>query len=138
MAGQFSNFGQEQILSWLTGGGPTPPAGFFVALFTTAPGASAPGTEVVGNGYARVEAPLAVTPGSNPVNMANPSAIVFAAATANWGTITHIGLFDAATGGNFWGFATVNAPGTQTPTPVAVNTGQGFQINPGQLVVSLT
>lgn len=76
----------------------------YVALFTTKPGEDGTGgTEVSGGGYAR-EATTAAD--WNTATLADPSvidnanAIDFGTATADWGTITAAGLYDAATGGN--------------------------------------
>jgi len=79
------------------------------ALFTSAPNDAGGGTEVSGGSYARV---AVATAGSNfTVNSGDPSSavnavdITFPIATANWGTITHFGIFDASTAGNmrYWG-----------------------------------
>jgi hypothetical protein len=96
----------------------TAPSGLYVALFTAAPSDSGGGTEVSGGSYARVNlapstANWASTGGAgtttNPSagtsgTTSNNSAITFAAPTANWGVITHVGVFDASTSGNllFW------------------------------------
>jgi len=88
------------------------PAGVFVALFTAAPTDAGGGTEVAGGGYARVNlAPLdtnwkatqgGVSGASSGAGglTSNAVAVLFPAPSAPWGTVTHFGLFDAATGGN--------------------------------------
>jgi hypothetical protein len=98
------------------------PAGLYVALFTAAPSDAGGGTEVTGGGYAR--APLAPTDAnwkatqggtsgassgssgltSNAVGLAYPQP------TANWGTVTHIGVFDAAAAGNLLVWSPLAAP----------------------------
>jgi hypothetical protein len=90
----------------------TKPAALYVALFTAAPSDSGGGTEVVGGSYARVNlAPLdtnwvatqggtAGTSSGSSGLTSNAVAITFPAPTANWGTVTHFGIFDAASGGN--------------------------------------
>ncbi|MEO8680392.1 MAG: hypothetical protein ABI665_15175 [Vicinamibacterales bacterium] len=90
----------------------TKPTGLYVALLTAAPSDAAGGTEVTGGSYARVNlAPLdanwkatqggtsGASSGTGGVT-SNASAITFPAPTANWGTVTHFGIFDAASGGN--------------------------------------
>lgn len=76
----------------------------YVALFTTAPAADdgSGAVEAGGGAYARVQAAAASwgPAGAPPPLLANGAAIVFPAATANWGTIVAAGLYDAATGGN--------------------------------------
>lgn len=88
------------------------PAGLYFALFTAAPSDAGGGTEVAGGGYARVNlAPLdtnwkatqggvsGVSSGAGGVT-SNAVAITYPAPTGNWGTVTHFGIFDAASGGN--------------------------------------
>jgi hypothetical protein len=87
----------------------TPPTSVFIALYTTDPTDADTGTEVSGGGYARTQvnpngggAPqfnLAVADGAGAM-VANADDIEFSAATASWGTVTHFGIKDAATGGN--------------------------------------
>jgi hypothetical protein len=88
------------------------PAGLWVALFTAAPSDAGGGTEVAGGGYARVNLPpsdsnwRATQGGTSGASTgtsgatANAVPITFAAPSANWGTITHYAIFDAATAGN--------------------------------------
>jgi len=86
----------------------TPPAQLYLALFTTAPTDTAPGTEPSGGGYARQ--PFAFGPPTgNPARASNTADILFPVATAPWGTVTHVGIFDAATGGNMLGWAPLSA-----------------------------
>ena len=70
----------------------------FIALFTAAPSDSGGGTEVSGGSYARKQ----VTAGFTVVNGSaeNTADVEFITATADWGTITHIGFFDAVSAGN--------------------------------------
>lgn len=88
------------------------PAGLYIALFTGAPTDAAGGVEVTGGAYARVNlAPLdtnwkatqggtsGASSGTGGVT-ANAVQITFPAPTANWGTVTHFGIFDAASAGN--------------------------------------
>lgn len=102
----------------------TAPATLHFGLFTAAPSDSGGGTEVTGGSYARV----AVTP--NSTNFANTqnsgtgvstgtggltqnlTAITFAAPTANWGVVTHFGVFDASSGGNLLCWAALTASKT--------------------------
>jgi hypothetical protein len=82
----------------------TAPAAVYSALFTAIPSDAGGGTEVSGNGYSRVEVnPLdanwAAPAGGNGVT-SNVSAITFPTPSASWGTVTHFGIFDAASAGN--------------------------------------
>jgi hypothetical protein len=80
-----------------------------VGLFTAAPSDAGGGTEVSGGSYARVQRdPLdanwtATAGGDGETD--NAADLVFPTPTANWGTITHFGIFDATSVGNllYWG-----------------------------------
>lgn len=90
------------------------PANIYFALFTAAPSDSGGGTEVTGGSYARVaivprDENFNATQGGNTT--ATPSSgtggltdnaieITFPTPSANWGTITHTGVFDNSSGGN--------------------------------------
>jgi len=75
----------------------TAPTAIYLALYTSDPTDADTGTEVSGGGYARQQ--VTFTAPSNGV-ITNTADIVFPEATADWGTITHLGLHDAVTGGN--------------------------------------
>ena len=82
----------------------TKPTVLAIALFTAAPSDSGGGTEVTGGSYARVDHPpldanWTATSGTDG-QTDNNSVITFPAPTANWGTVTHFGIFDALTTGN--------------------------------------
>lgn len=101
-------------------GSMTKPTVLAVALFTAAPSDAGGGTEVTGGSYARVQRdPLDAnwTAASGTDGLTdNAAAITFPAPTANWGSITHFGIFDATAAGNllFHGALT---------TPKTVNSG---------------
>jgi len=93
------------------------PATMYAALFTAAPSNAGGGMEVAGGGYARVgiAGSLATWSGTQGAGttaastgasgrISNNEPIAFPAPTADWGTATHDGLFDAATVGHllFW------------------------------------
>jgi hypothetical protein len=87
----------------------TPPAAVYVALYTAAPSDSGGGTEVSGNGYARVEATFGAASGGE---ISNSSAVTFDPATGSWGEITHFGIFDAASSGNLLDHGALTTPKT--------------------------
>ena len=76
----------------------------YVALYTSATTDAGGGTEVTGGAYARVQFdPLdanwnAPSGGNGLVD--NALDITFPVPTANWGTVSHVALYDALTGGN--------------------------------------
>ena len=79
-----------------------------IALLTSAyDEASAGGAEVStsGTGYARIgvtrnSSSWTKTLATNTYSVANTNIITFGTPSANWGSITHVGLFDASTSGN--------------------------------------
>lgn len=76
----------------------TGPATLYVSLHTAAPGLTG-ANEVSGNAYARTAVTMGAPTGGAGVST---STVTFPAPTpANWGTVTHFGIWDASTGGNF-------------------------------------
>ena len=130
-----SDYLESKILNWALRGTAmgTAPANVYIALFTAAPNDAGGGTEVSGGSYARVAVSTSGgfdAPSSGGVT-ANTNLITFPVPSASWGTITHVGIFDASSGGNllFWGALT---------TPVAVNNGDPApQISAGALDLTL-
>ena len=91
----------------------TGPTSLYYGLFTAAPSDTGGGTEVSGGSYARVTvasslANYAGTQSSGSTTASsgtggltsNNGTITFPAPTANWGSVTHFGVFDASSGGN--------------------------------------
>jgi len=106
MAGK-SDYLENKILDFLLGGvSYTPPSTVYIALFTVAPTDAGGGTEVSGGGYARVAVANNTTnfPAASNGSKSNGTTITFPIATADWGTVVAVGIFDAATAGNllFW------------------------------------
>ena len=99
----------------------TAPSGVYVGLFTSDPTDAGTGTEVSGGSYARKAATFAAASGGSASTNAT---ITFDTATANWGTITHIGLWDASTGGNLLFHGAVT-------TSKTIESGDTFQITSG-------
>ena len=126
----FSDYLETAALTWaFSAGAVTRPTAWHVALFTAAPGEAGGGTELStsGTAYARQSATFTVSG-----NLAtNGSAIEYAVATSNWGTVTHVGIFDAASGGNLLAYA---------PLATSKSIGQGdvFRIPAGDLDITLT
>ena len=90
----------------------TKPTNLYIALFTSAPSDSGGGTEVSGGSYARQalnpsDTNWYATQGGTTGNSSgtggatsNAVDVVFPQATANWGTVVALAIFDAVTGGN--------------------------------------
>lgn len=102
----FTNELETRILEWaFTAGSPTRPTAWYVGLFTAAPGEAGGGTEVSGGSYAREAATFTVS-GNTATNNA---AIEFATATADWGNVTHVAIFDAVSAGNMLAYSALTA-----------------------------
>lgn len=127
----FSDYTEAQVLNHLFGSTTfTKPANRFLALFTTAPSDAGGGTEVTGGSYARINAGDFTVSGTNPTLATNGTALEFATATANWGTITHVGIFDASSAGNLLAWAPLTTSRT-------VNLGDVFRFPAGDLDITL-
>jgi hypothetical protein len=128
----FSDYTENLLLNWLlTTNSATRPTAWYVGLFTAAPSDTGGGTEVTGNGYARV-ATGTISISGTATTATNAAAIEFAAASGgNWGTITHAAIFDASTGGNMLAWAPLTTSRT-------INSGDVFRIPAGSLTVTLT
>ncbi len=109
MPGSFADFLEDEILDHVFAAQVyTPPVTHYVALYTVAPTDAGGGTEVAGNGYARVAVTANLTnwPASVGGAIANGVAFTFPPASGgNWGTIVAMAILDAATAGNFMGWA---------------------------------
>lgn len=129
MAGNLSNWAEENILKLSVGKAAWTNTNVYAALYTTAPGDSTSGTEVSGTGYARVQ----VSNGTNSVfgntytsgsstgikndgtynatssGLAGSGSgiITFPQATASWGVVTAVALLDNSTGGNIIWYGTL-------------------------------
>jgi hypothetical protein len=114
---------ENKLIDWLLRAQSfTPPTDLYIALFTAAPADAGGGTEVSGGSYARVQVTSALaawagtqSAGSTTASSgtggqtSNNAAVAFPAPTANWGSITHFAIMDAASSGNmlFWGALSV-------------------------------
>jgi hypothetical protein len=121
-----SDYHENKLLDHLLGGGDyTSPATHYYALFTAAPSDSGGGTEATGSGYARKAVTNNTTnyPLASDGSKTNGAIIAFTAASGSWSSgsnMTHIGIFDASSGGNLLAWASIDTPfavaSTDTPT----------------------
>ncbi len=149
MANNASNYLENKLLNHLfknNGGAEyTPPKantsaddsdGIYISLHSTAGPTddnSGTGTEISGSGtaYARSNASDTLTFTISGNSATNTQAIVFPQATGNYSAqVTHIGIYDALTGGNllFHGALT---------TPKTVTSGDTMQINASALTITM-
>lgn len=134
-----SDYLEDKWLRMLSGGAAFTPPATYVALFTVAPSDSGGGTEVSGGGYARQQVnqdgatqPYWNAPVDNggPQLIDNNGEIAFPQATASWGDIVAVGIFDAATGGNLLYHGTLSSTKT-------ISTNDTFKFPDGDLDLTL-
>ena len=124
----FTNFLETEILDHVFAGAAyTAPSTKYLALFTAiADGEAGSVTELSGNAYARQT--VAFTTSGNTTS--NNAAVEFPTATGSWGTVTHVGIYDASTSGNLMAYATLSSS-------KAIATGDVFRVPSGDLDITL-
>jgi hypothetical protein len=125
-----SDYAEKLLLDWsMTTGAATRPTAWYVALYTAAPSDSGGGTQVSTGGYARqsVTFAAATSPGGTT---SNTNTVSFTATGANYGTVTHIGIFDALTAGNLLWHGAMTASKT-------VNDGDTLEFSIGNIDLTL-
>ncbi len=120
----------------------TAPTSVFVGLLTAAPSDIGGGTEVAGGAYARVQVTSATTAwngthgnttgasSGTDGTIENAATITFPTPTAGWGTVTHWGVYDAATAGNLLFYAPLTVSKT-------INTGDAVSFAAGALSLQI-
>lgn len=114
----------------------TQPTALYLGLFTNASGSADANLEqgvlsdevaTGGTAYGRESINFDAASGGSAQN---GTTVTFPAATANWGTVTHVAVLDAASGGNvlFYGAVT---------TPKTIEAGDTFQVTAGNFTISL-
>ncbi len=101
----------------------------YVSLHTANPTDAGTGAEVSGGSYARVASSFATASGTSGL-VATDADITFPTATATWGTVGWIALWDAASSGNMLYHTALDASKT-------IDSGDIFKITTGNLTVEL-
>ena len=123
----FSNYLETELLDHVfTNSAYTAPSTLYLALFTGAPGEAGGGTEVSGSGYLRQTAAFTVSGNT----ATNSGSIELPTATGSYGTVTHVGVFDASSSGNLLCYAALSAS-------KAIESGDVFRVPAGDLDVTL-
>lgn len=134
MANAASDFLENAVLNLIFGnpGFFVPTDNVYLALFTADTGleANSPTAEISGTGTAYARQVITFGAASGGI-VANDATVTFPAATASWGTVTHVAIMDASTAGNvlFYGAVT---------TSKAIDTGDTFQVATGNLTIQLS
>jgi len=123
----FSNYLETELLDHVFANNAyTSPTTVYVGLFTSAPSEAGGGTEVSGGSYVRKAGSFSVS-GNTATTSA---AIEWPTATASWGTITSIGIYDASTSGNLLAYANLSSS-------KAIASGDVFRIPTGDIDITL-
>ena len=102
----------------------------YISLWTTDPTDDETGTEVSASGYTRIQASFATASGTSG-QVATDADVTFPTSTGSWGTVTHIGLHESATGtGNMIYHSILDVAKT-------IDAGDIFKISAGDLTVEL-
>lgn len=125
----FSNTYETHVLNYVfTTTSVTRPTAWYLALFTTNPAEDASGSEVSASGTAYARQSATFTVSGNTAS--NSGAIEFPTATASYGTVTHVGVYTASSGGDLIAYAALS-------TSKAIDTGDVFRVPAGDLDVTL-
>ena len=101
----------------------------YISLHTADPTDAGTGTEVSGGSYARTSASFATASGTGG-SVATDADITFPTATASWGTVTHIGIWNASSAGDLLYHTALDSSKT-------IDSGDIFKITSGNLTVTL-
>jgi len=125
----FSNHLETEILDHVFGGNAyTAPGTLYLALFTSNPDEDASGTEVSTSGTAYARQTVTFTVSGNTAT--TDAAVEYSTATANFGTVSYVGVIDASTGGNLLAYAALTSAKT-------IETGDVFRVPAGDLDIEL-
>ena len=127
---EFSNYLENALINAvLRNTAYTSPATVYVSLYTSDPTDADTGTEVSTSGTSYARTAVTFDAPSNGVTT-NSADVTFPTATASFGTVTHIGVHDASTGGNLLFH-------TPLDTSKTIDSGDIFKITSGNLSVTL-
>lgn len=125
----FTNFLETEILDHVFGGNAyTAPATLYLALHTANPDEDASGAEVSTSGTAYARQTVTFTVSGNEATTS--AAVEYSTATASFGTVTHVAVWDASTGGNMLAYAALTSS-------KAIDTGDVFRVPAGDLDITL-
>lgn len=108
---------------------PVPTGPLKLALFTSATTDAAGGTEVSGNGYSRQTITFGTAASGGSISNTGAD-ITFTASGGNWGTITHVAIFDSAATPNMLWHGPLSAS-------KIINDGDSLVFNAGDITCTL-
>lgn len=125
----FSNFLETELLDHVFANNAyTSPSAVYVGLFTSNPDEDGSGSEVSTSGTAYVRQSASFTVSGNTAT--TDAAVEFPTATASWGSITHIGIYDAESAGNLLAYSALDAAKT-------ISSGDVLRIPTGDIDITL-
>jgi hypothetical protein len=124
----FTSYTDNALLGHLLGSTTyTKPSALYVALYVGDPASGGTEVSTSGSGYVREAATFTVSGGT----ASNTASIEYPTATSSWGTIDHIAIYDASSGGNQLVTATLSSAKT-------IASGDVLRIPASNLSVTLT
>lgn len=124
-----TNYARKKIIDDLTGVTPYTWPTLYLSLHTADPGLSGShANEISGGSYARQSLAGVMGAADSSGLSVNTSAITFGPSSADWGTITFLGIEDSSTAGS----GNMVCPGVPA-TPRTITSGQPLQIPVGRL-----
>jgi len=125
----FSDLLEDDLLDYAFGGTAVgfTPGTTYLALFTTTPSDAGGGVEVTGSGYARQSITWGASSGGSKTTTAD---VAFTASGGNFGEVSAVGIFDAASNGNMLAWDGI--------TPATVNDGDTITFSAGGITLTLT
>ena len=125
----FSNFLETELLDHVfTNSAYTAPSTLYLSLHTANPDEDASGTEVSTSGTAYVRQTVTFTVSGNTAT--TDAAVEFPTATANFGTVSHVAVWDAESAGNMLAYASLT-------TSKTIETGDVLRVPAGDLDITL-
>lgn len=125
----FSNYLETELLDHVfTNSAYTAPSTLYLALHTASPAEDGSGAEVSTSGTAYARQTVTFTVSGNTATTS--AAVEYPTATANFGTVTHVGVWDASTAGNLIAYAALT-------TSKTIETGDVFRVPAGDLDITL-
>lgn len=127
-----SNYLELELLDHALGGADySRPATVYVSLHTADPGETGTNEVAAAGNYSRASVTNNATnfPAASAGSKSNGTTITFATPSATWGTVTHWGIWDAASSGNLLFAGALSVAKT-------INSGDGVSIGIGSLTVT--
>lgn len=125
----FSNFLETELLDHVfTNNAYTAPSTLYLSLHTANPDEDASGTEVSTSSTAYVRQTVTFTVSGDTAT--TDAAVEFPTATANFGTVSHVAVWDAESAGNMLAYAALT-------TPKTIETGDVLRVPAGDLDITL-